>query len=172
MRKLLLITALAAVTAHGEEAGAPTMRQKLHARIMESAPPPAPAKSSALQNGGEEAVPAVVMNPVVVSESKLVREVTAALEREKQNRQEERFSPLQGGKIANLGPMQLGGWWIPGEGWTFLRLNKAPSPRQAAAVEAMLKDLQALADLAEGQGPAPKPNVTKFPWWRRTRSDC
>lgn len=171
MRTLLLITALAAVTVRGDEASAPTMRQKLHAKILESAPAPAPPKPSVDQKDDEEAVPTVVMKPVIVSESKLVREVTAALDREKQNRQEERFSPLQGGKIANLGPMQLGSWWAPGKGWTFLRLNKGPSPRQAEAAEATLKDLKELADMAGDRRPPPKPNVTKFPWWRRTTSD-
>lgn len=171
MRTLLLITALAAVTVRGEEASVPTIRQKLHAKIMESAPPPAPPKPPADQKDDEAAVPPVVMKPLVVSESKLVREVTAALDPKKQNRQEERFSPLAGGKIANLGPMQLGGWWTPGEGWTFLRLNKGRSPRQTEAAEAALKELQELADMAGDRGPPPKSNVTKFPWWRRTNSD-
>jgi|SRR5687768_7211375 len=171
MRTLLLITALAAVTVRGDEASAPTMRQKLRARIIESVPPPAPPKQSIDQKDGEEAVPAIVMKPVIVSESKLVQELTAALDREKQNRQEEGFSPLQGGKIANLGPMQLGSWWTPGEGWTFLRLNKGPSPRQAEAAEATLKDLQELADMAGNHTSLAKPNVTKLPWWRRTTSD-
>ena len=171
MRTLLLITALAAVTVRGDEASAPTMRQKLHAKIMESAPATAPPKPSDDQKGDEEAVPPVVMRPVIVSESKLVREVTAALDREKQNRQEERFSPLKGGKIANLGPMQLGSWFAPGEGWTFLRLNKGPTPRQLEAAEATLKYLQELAATAEDRRPAPKPNVTKFPWWRQTTTD-
>lgn len=170
MRTLLHVIAFAAVTVQGEEAIGPNMRQKLHAKIMESAPPPARPKSSA-DPKDEEAPPPVVMKPVIVSESKLVREVTAALDREKQNRQEERFAPLEGGKIANLGPMQLGGWWTPDEGWTFLRLNKGRTPRQTEAAEATLKELQELADMAENRSPSPKPNVTKFPWWRRTSSD-
>ena len=147
------------------------MRQKLHARIMESVSSPASPKPSVNQKEDEAAAPPVVMKPVIVSESKLLREVTAALDREKQNRQEEGFSPLQGGKIANLGPMQLGSWWTPGEGWTFLRLNKGPSPRQAEAAEATLKDLQELADMAGNHTSLAKPNVTKLPWWRRTTSD-
>ena len=167
--RLLLVIAFAAVTVQGEGESGPTMRQKLHAKIMESVPPPAPPKSSADQK--DEAPPPIVMKPVVVSEAKLVREITAALEREKQNQQEERFSPLEGGKIANLGPMKLGGWWTPDEGWTFLRLNKRRTPRQTEAAEAALKELQELADMAEARTPSPKPNVTKFPWWRRTNSD-
>ena len=172
MRTLLLITALAAGTVQGEEASGPTMRQKLHAKIMESAPPSAPPKPSAdLKNDGE-AVPAVAMKPMVVSESKVVREVTAALEREKQNRQEERFSPMDGGKIVSIGRLQVGGWWDPSEGWTFLRLNKGRTRRQAETAETTLKELQELASLADGGRPAPKPYTTKFPWWRRTTSDC
>jgi hypothetical protein len=171
MRTLLLITMVTVVTVQGEEASAPTMRQKVHAKIMESAPPPVPPRPSADENDGEKPAPPVVMKPVIVSESKLVREVTAALDREKQNRQEERFTPLQGGKIANIGPMQLGGWWSVDEGWTFLRLNKGRSQRQVEAAEATLRELQELADLAADARPGPRPNVTKFPWWRRTSSD-
>ena len=171
MRTLLLITALAAVSVRGDDARTPTMRQKLHARIMASVPPPTPPQPSVDQGDDEAAVPIIVMKPVIVSESKLVREVTAALDREKRSRQEERFSPLQGGKIVNLGPMQLGSWWIPGEGWTFLRLNQGPTPRQAEAAAAMLKDLQELAGLTEVRRPPPKPNATKFPWRQRTTSD-
>ena len=171
MRALLLIPALIAVTVRSEDATAPTMRQKLHAKILESAPPPASPVPSTDQTAEVDAIPAVVMKPIVVSESKLMREVTAALDREKQNRQEERFAPLAGGKIANVGPMQLGGWFVPGEGWTFLRLNKPPSPRQTEAAEAQLRDLQEFADLAGGRKPTPRPNATKFPSWRRTTTD-
>jgi hypothetical protein len=123
------------------------------------------------QKSDDEAVPVIMMKPVIVSESRLVREVTAALDREKQNRQEERFSPLKGGKIADLGPMQLGGWWTPGEGWTFLRFKKGPSPREVEAAAATLKYLQEFADMAEGRRPSPKLNVTKFPAWQQTTSD-
>jgi len=71
--------AFAALTVQGEEANGPTMRQKLHAKIMESAPPPDPPRPS-VDHKAEEAPPPVVMKPLVVSESKLVREVTAALD--------------------------------------------------------------------------------------------
>jgi hypothetical protein len=169
VKMFLLIIALTTVGA--EEAGTASMRQKLHAKILESAPPAAPPKPPSQEKDAEEPPPAVVMKPVVVSESKLVREVTAALDREKQNRQEERFSPLEGGKIDNIGPMQVGGWWTPDEGWTFLRLNKGRSPRRVQAAEATLKELEELAALAEDRRPLPKPSVTPSPSSRRPSSD-
>ncbi len=38
-----------------------------------------------------------MMKPVIVSESKLIRAVAAAIEREEQDRREEQFSALNGG---------------------------------------------------------------------------
>ena len=169
---LLFITALAVASVRGEEASGTNMRQKLQAKIMDSLPPLPPPKPAPERKDNDEAVPVVVMQPLVVYESRVVREVTAVLEREKQNRQDERFSPLDGGKIARIGPVQVGGWWDANEGWTFLRFNKGRTRRQAEAAETALKDLEELAALADGHRPAPKPYATKFPSWRKTRSDC
>jgi hypothetical protein len=90
-----------------------------------------------------------MMKPVIVSESKLIHAVTAAVERQEQDRRDERFLPLDGGKISSIGPLQVGSWWSPGEGWTFLRLNKAPTPRQLEAAAARLKELQELLTIGE-----------------------
>jgi hypothetical protein len=151
MRTFLLISVLMSVAGRGAEESALTMRGKLHARIMEIVPSPPPPKPSSDQN--EAAESPVVMKPVIVSESKVIRAVTASIEREEQNRREEQFSPLNGGKIYSIGRLQIGGWWLPGEGWTFLRFNKGPTYRQTEAAEARLKELQELANI----GGKPKP---------------
>jgi hypothetical protein len=151
MRTLLLISVLASVTLRGTEATVPTVRQKLHAKILESVPPsPSPKPPSETK---EIEAPAVVMKPVVVSESKLIREVAAAIDREEKDRREERFTPLNGGKIYSIGRVQIGGWFSPTEGWTFLRLNKAPTRRQVEAAEARLKELQELLKIGENSKP-------------------
>jgi hypothetical protein len=51
-----------------------------------------------------------MMTPMIVSDSKLIRAVAAAIEREERDRREEQFSPLIGGKIYSLGRVQIGGW--------------------------------------------------------------
>lgn len=92
------------------------------------------------------------MKPVVVSESKLVRAVTAAIERKEQERRDEKFSPLEGGKIGTIGGMQVGGWWTPDGGWIFLRLNKTPSRRQSEATGARMKERKELQELGKDAG--------------------
>jgi hypothetical protein len=173
MRTMLLISVLATVMVRGEEPSGASMREKLRVKITESVPPP-PAKQSAEKKEDEEAVaPVVVMKAMVISESKVVRDVAAAIAHEKQKKADEKFSPFDGGKIADIGPMQLGGWWSPEEGWTFLRVNKPPTRRQAEAAAATLKDLQEFADMAENRQPTVRPSTTKSPntGWRRTTTD-
>ena len=94
-----------------------------------------------------------MMKPVIVSDSKLIRAVAAAIEREEKDRREEQFSALNGGKIYSIGRVPIGGWWSAGEGWTFLRLNKGTTHRQTEAAEARLKELRELANI----GGKPKP---------------
>ena len=150
MRLLLLLSLLTPVAANGAEATTPTLRQKLHAKIMESIPPLPPPKPPT-EHPTPEVPPTVTMEPVIVSDSKLIRAVTAAIEREEQNRRDERFTALDGGKIYSFGPMQVGSWWSPSEGWTFLRLNKAPTRRQIESAETRVKELQELLRLGESE---------------------
>jgi hypothetical protein len=149
------------------------MRQKLSSKVQEAASQSLPPEKSADPKIDEKALsPAVVMKPVVVSESKIVREVAATIARKEHEEREERFSALNGGKIGEIFGMQFGGWWSAGEGWTFLSLNKAVSQRQIDAMEAKLRDLYELAEMTEVRKPARKPHGTKMPTWRRTTSDC
>ncbi len=95
MRTLLLISVLTSVAVRGAEGRVLTVREKLNGRIFESVPPPGPPKPSTEQKEAVE-LP-VMMKPVIVSESKLIRAVAAAIEREEQDRREEQFSALNGG---------------------------------------------------------------------------
>jgi hypothetical protein len=150
MRTLLLISIITSLVVRAAKGSAPTVREKLRAKILESVPPPPPPKPSIDPKAVE--LP-VMMTPVIVSDSKLIGAVAAAIEREEQDRREEQFSPLNGGKIYSFGRVQIGSWWSPGEGWTFLRLNKGPTLRQTEAAEARLKELRELVNI----GGKPKP---------------
>ena len=125
---MLLISFLAAVPVRGEEPGAATVRQKLHAKIMESVPPPPPAKPSGEKKEDEDAAGSVVvMKPFVVSESKSDRNVAAAMARESQKEKEEKFSLAKGGTLyrKDIGNrrIEIGGWWTAGKGWEFLKIS-------------------------------------------------
>lgn len=123
MRTLLLLFVLWVVAIRGEEPGA-AMHQKLRARIIESLPPARPATDPVETGRADETEgPVVVMEPFIVSESGPVRILAAAMARERQKREEERFSAVKGGTIYQRGRVEIGGWWSPTEGWKFLRLS-------------------------------------------------
>lgn len=163
---LTLLTPFA--VAGTEEAAEPTLRQKLHAKIMESVPPPPPPKPSTDQAAPASAPP-VILKAVIVSDSKLIQAVTESIDREAQNRRDQQFKPLDGGTLYSFGLVQIGSWYAPGEGWTFLRLNNAPTRRQLDAADARLRDLQELLRIGEStpsrsappgtrSAPPPRPN--------------
>jgi hypothetical protein len=115
MRTLLLIPVLTAMTIHGEESGALRMREKMHARIAESVPP---LKVTPDLMEGDEAESAVVfIEPMVVSESKVVPGLAATIARKKQAIEDERFSAVKGGTIYG----SIGTSWSPEKGWVFLK---------------------------------------------------
>ena len=147
MRTLLMFSVLTSGLLRGADASALTVREKLHAKILESVsllPPPTPPTEKK-----EAAVPVIMLQPVVVSDAKLIRAVTSAIEQAEEDRREEKFSPLAGGKIGTVAGMQVGGWWSPAEGWTFLRLNRTRTYRQTEAAGARMKELQELAKMGE-----------------------
>ena len=90
-----------------------------------------------------------MMKPLVVSEGKLIQAVTAAIDRAEQERREEKFSALDGGKIGRIGGLELGGWWNPDGGWTFLRANKTPTYRKTEALKDQIKELEELSKIGE-----------------------
>lgn len=154
MRTLLSIVVLSMAALHGAEAGAPGMREKMIEKIKAAAaalPPPAPKPATV---PGESTSSPILMQPVIVFESPLVREVTAKLERAEQERRDETFSPLKGGTVYDFGGMRLGSWWTPEEGWTFLRTkSNTPSHRQVERSKERIKELQDLFKIRE----SPKP---------------
>lgn len=135
----------------GADQSALTVRQKLHATILASVPPLPPTPGG---KAPTEAVnPPVVMKPVVVTEGKLMQAVAAALDRAEQERRQEKFTALDGGKIGSIGRFEVGGWWSADGGWTFLRMNKTPTYRQTEAVQDKIKELQELAKIGAGSKP-------------------
>jgi hypothetical protein len=163
VRTVLFISLLATGLVRGEEAAGDSVREKLRAKILASAPPlpvkrpPDPAKDE------PAAPPPLLMNPVIVSETRRGREVAAAIARQEQEKKDDQFSPVSGGMIGNLGPLKLGGWWSPTEGWTFLRKNKPPSQRQVEETQAVMKDLLELAAMAEDRHPSTQPSAPPSP---------
>jgi hypothetical protein len=117
MRLMLFLAAIAIATARGEQATAETMRQKVHAKIMAAFPLPRPAIPADEKPVTEE--PAILMKPFVV-ESERDRNLDAAIARQTQK---EPFSATKGGTLYGTTRAQLGGWWTPGQGWSFLKIS-------------------------------------------------
>lgn len=151
MRTLLALAFLVSTALRAaEDATDVSIREKLRAKLRETIPPPPPPppKSPTEQKNDTE-TPPILLKPVVAMESKLIDRVTAAIDQAEQDRKEQQFSSLNGGTIGTIGPMKIGSWWEPGKGWTFLRLNKAPTYRQIQASDARMKELYDLANSAE-----------------------
>lgn len=120
MKGLLLFAVLMAVPVWGEEAQ-PGMREKLRTRIVESLPPPPPAGPTDAKPEQENTV--LVLDPMVISESRAVRELEKALADDKQRKEAERFSAVKGGKIYSSERLNVGSWWSPATGWQFLKIK-------------------------------------------------
>lgn len=144
---------VAATGLRAAEETALTIREKLRAKLLASVPPPPPPSTAVSDKDKAETEPTpIVMKPVVVSESKSVQAITAALDRAEQERREERFSAVNGGTIGKIAGFEIGGWWSADGGWTFLRKNKAPTQRQADATKERIKELQDLSKIGQGAG--------------------
>lgn len=121
MKWLLLPAVLMTVPMWGEEAVAPSAREKLLARIIESLPPPAPAQPAEAKPEPEIAV--LVLEPMVVSGSSGAGKLGKLLADEKQRQEAESFSPGKGGTLYRNERLELGGWWSRETGWHFLKLK-------------------------------------------------
>lgn len=121
MRWLLLSAALLLAPAWAEEvvSPAPSVREKLRVRILETLPPSSPGtqEDKPEQDGG-----VLVLEPIVVTESRGARELAKALVEEKQRQEAERFSVLRGGKIYSSERLDVGIWWAPG-GWQLVKIK-------------------------------------------------
>lgn len=121
-RWLLLCAVLRAGPVWAEEAPAPLgVRERLRARIIETLPPPPPAGAADARPAQEGAV--LVLEPMVVTESRGVRELAKALADDKQRQEAERFSVVKGGKFYSSERLDVGSWWSPTTGWTFLKIK-------------------------------------------------
>lgn len=121
MRWQLLFAVLLAGSAAGAETSSPAMREKLRARITEGVAPLAAIRSAEEKPEAEGEV--LVLEPIVVTESRGVRELEKALADDKQRQAAERFTPGKGGTIYRSERVELGGWWSPATGWQFLKLK-------------------------------------------------
>lgn len=159
MRTLLALSFLASVTLRAaEDATDISIREKLRAKLRETIPPPPPpAPKPPTETKEELETSPILLKPVVVRESKFIERVTAAMDQAERDRKEQQFSPLNGGTIGTVAGMQVGSWWAPGEGWTFLRRNKAPTHRQVEASKEREKELWDLASRAEKPKLQPAP---------------
>ena len=103
------------------EEGAPTTaRQKSLLKLTESfSYQPPPAKTAEASSPPAEDV--VVMDRFVVSEPLVPRGLPDRMERDRQKRKEEQFSPIRGGRLFRAGPFEVGSWGAS-SGVSFLRV--------------------------------------------------
>jgi len=114
------IAVLMVCPASGQEVAAPNLREKLRARIVETLPPPS---SDRPDDKPEQPTPVLVLEPMVVSEFRGVRELEKVLAGDKQRKETERFSVTKGGTLYRSDRVELGSWWSPTTGWQFLKLK-------------------------------------------------
>ena len=96
------------------------MREKLRVRLGETLPPAALTAAEETPDSGPEVL---VLEPIVVTESRGVRELEKTLADDRQRQEAQRFTPLKGGTVYRSERVELGAWWEPGSGWTFLKLK-------------------------------------------------
>jgi hypothetical protein len=121
MRWLLLPAVLLVGSLHGAETSSAAMREKLRARIAETVVPLATARSA--EESSEPESDVLVLEPIVVTESRGVRELAKALAEDKQRQEAERFTATKGGTIYRSERVELGGWYSPATGWQFLKFK-------------------------------------------------
>jgi hypothetical protein len=105
---MLLISVFTAGTLRGDEQTPVPMRQKLHAKILETLPPPPPAKEPAARN--ELDLEIVEIDPLVVIDSPVLRQLAAKIERDTQKLKDAQFSPIKGGTIYKNSRIEIGTW--------------------------------------------------------------
>lgn len=117
---MLLISVFTAATIRGEEPTPIPMRQKLHAKIMETLPPPQPAENSVSQDTYSDEI--VEIEPMVVTNSPVLRQLAAKIERDTQKLKDAQFSPIKGGTIYKSSRFEIGTWGAPA-GLTLLKVT-------------------------------------------------
>ena len=105
---MLLISVFTAATIRGEEPTPALMRQKLHAKILETLPPPQLEKEPTAQN--ELDLEIVEIEPLVVTDSPVLRHLAAKIESDTQKLKDAQFSPIKGGTIYKNSRFEIGTW--------------------------------------------------------------
>lgn len=122
MKWLLLCAVVLLGPLRGEpELTPPSVRDRLLTRIKETLPPP-----SVEAQTGDKTEPAgtvLVLDPIVVSESKGQRELVKLLASEQQRLADEAFGFSKGGTIYRTDRLELGGWYSRKTGWQFLKIK-------------------------------------------------
>lgn len=108
MRRLLLIAALAIASLRGGESPAPSVKEKLRGRLLETLPPPAPASG--------ESDPKVEVDdeilelaPMTIRRS-LEADLLAEAQRAAEAKKAKEFSLLRGGSIYSFRRGEIGFW--------------------------------------------------------------
>lgn len=105
---MLLLSVFTAATVRGGESKSVPMREKLHARIVEFLPPQPPTAEIAVQS--ELALDIVEIEPLVVTDSPILRQLAAKIERDTQKLKDAQFSPIKGGTIYRNSRFEIGTW--------------------------------------------------------------
>ncbi|MDQ5977332.1 MAG: hypothetical protein QG602_304 [Verrucomicrobiota bacterium] len=121
MRWLLLSAVLFAGPVRGAETSSPAMREKLRARIAGTVAPLPATGAAGEKSEAEEQV--LVLEPIVVTESRGVRELAKALADAKERLAAERFTATKGGTIYRSERVEVGSWYSPATGWRFLKFK-------------------------------------------------
>jgi hypothetical protein len=121
MKWLLLLVALTIGPLWAAEPTAsPEMTRKLKARLKETV---APEIAQAIKETPLAEEPVLVLEPIVVTESRGARELGKQLAAAEERRKAEAFAPAKGGTIYKSDRVVVGSWWDPVKGWTFLKLK-------------------------------------------------
>lgn len=118
MRWLPLFAVLFAGILRGADTSSPAMREKLRSRILEVLPP----VSTEERETQEPDAAVLVLEPIVVTESRGVRELEKSLAADKQRKEAERFTPIKGGTIYRSERVEIGSWFSS-SGWEFLKFK-------------------------------------------------
>jgi hypothetical protein len=114
MRTMLLMSVFAAAAVRADESSAVSMRRKLHAQIVASLPTPRPAAEAldipALDTLDDELVE---IEPLIVVDSPVLRQLAAKIERDRQTIKDAQFSPVKGGTIYKNTRFEIGTWADP-----------------------------------------------------------
>ncbi len=89
-------------------------------RLVETLPRPKPESAD---DKAKAESPAIELEPMVISETRGVRDLEKLLASEKLRLEAERFTPVKGGTIYKSDRLEVGSWWSPVSGWQFVKIK-------------------------------------------------